>query len=78
MVKKKVNLKTVMDVQKFNHIVVGFPFDIDLAHDRYIIDAKSIMGIFSLNLASNLDLTVYADESEAKDLLEQLQEFFVK
>ena len=43
-------LKSVQDVKDFVRIVNDFPFDIDLSSGRYIVDAKSIMGIFSLDM----------------------------
>ena len=45
-----IRLSTINDVKDFVHIVNQCPYDIDLISGRYIVDAKSIMGIFSLDL----------------------------
>ena len=44
-------LNSINDVKEFVNIVSKYDFDIDLTSGRYVVDAKSIMGIFSLNLS---------------------------
>ena len=56
-----VALKAIDDVKNFVNTVLLFDFDIDLVSGRYAIDAKSIMGIFSLDLANEIDMTVHCD-----------------
>ena len=46
----------VNDITKFN-------YDFDLVSGRYVIDAKSIMGIFSLDLSKPIDLNIHAEEN---------------
>ena len=55
---KNILLNTVDKVKNFVNITTKFPFDICLKSGRYTIDAKSIMGIFSLNLAKPIKLVV--------------------
>ena len=53
-----------------------YDFDIDLVSGRYAIDAKSIMGIFSLDLSKPIQLNAHTDDAE--DLLKDLNKFIVK
>ncbi len=69
----KINLKSINDVKEFVRIVNRFPCEVDLASGRYVVDAKSIMGIFSLDLTSPISVKIHGDECPG--LLEQLQIF---
>jgi phosphotransferase system HPr-like phosphotransfer protein len=60
----KVNLDSVNKVKEFVEITGKFPEDLDLAHGKYVIDAKSLMGIFSLDLSKPLDLTINSDDED--------------
>ncbi len=55
-------LKTIIDVKNFVNAINDFEFDVDLVSGRYVVDAKSIMGIFSLDLSRPITLRVFADE----------------
>lgn len=57
-------LKSIQDVKDFVRIVNEFPFDIDLSSGRYIVDAKSIMGIFSLDLSKPILVDTHADKDQ--------------
>lgn len=70
-----VHLKSINDVKEFVRIVNEFPYDVDLASGRYIVDAKSIMGIFSLDLAKPIDVEIHNDNSE--DLEKKLKPFTI-
>jgi len=69
-------LDTVDKVKGFVNTVAPLEGDIDLGSDRYIIDAKSIMGIFSLDLSKPLKLTIH-DEATAARLVPMLQAYIV-
>jgi phosphotransferase system HPr-like phosphotransfer protein len=60
-------------VKAFVAITQDSPYEILLKSGKYIVDAKSILGIFSLDLSQPLTVEVYADSCD--DLLEQLKEF---
>jgi len=68
-------LKSINDVKEFVRIVNEFSYDVDLSSGRYIVDAKSIMGIFSLDLAKPILVDVH--DSDALDLKARLTEFMV-
>ena len=56
MTKTTVSLQAINDVKDFVNIVMKYEFDIDLVSGRYAVDAKSIMGIFSLDLSKPIEL----------------------
>ena len=66
-------LSNIQDVRDFVNIVVLLEYEVDLAQGRYLIDAKSIMGIFSLDLLS--PITVIAHTDYAEDFFEKLARF---
>lgn len=57
-------LKSINDVKDFVNIVNKYDFDVDLTSGRYVVDAKSIMGIFSLDLAKPIKIDVHSDDCE--------------
>lgn len=72
----KIMLSTIRDVQTFVGIATAFDGDIDLSSGRYVVDAKSIIGIFSLDLLSPITLTVRSGNAER--LFAELDAFIVK
>ena len=65
MVNAKIRLYTISDIREFVNIATKYDFDIDLKSGRYIVDAKSIMGIFSLDLMNPIELSAnIPDEAE--------------
>ena len=70
-------INTIDKVKQFVQLVSGFEGDLDLSTGRYTIDAKSIMGIFSLDISKPLDLTIYNDE-KAAEYIEQLHDFIIE
>lgn len=76
-IKKTLNLNEVVKIQKFVSSASIQNYDIDVISGRYIIDAKSIMGIFSLDLSRPINILIHADEAEAKDFLDVIKNFEV-
>lgn len=65
-----VKITTIDDVKKFVSTVMTFEYDIDLVSGRYAIDAKSIMGIFSIDLSKELKVVAHTDDdAELKSAL---------
>ncbi len=64
---KSVNilLSSINDVKTFVNVVSKYDFDVDLSSDRYVVDAKSIMGIFSLDLSKPIKVDAYSDDCAA-------------
>jgi phosphotransferase system HPr-like phosphotransfer protein len=63
---KKIQLNSIEDVKKFVNLVNTYPCDIDMVAGRYTIDAKSIMGIFSLDLSKPIDVVINDDKYSEK------------
>lgn len=57
----QISLNSIDKVKSFVNAITQFNFDFDLISGRYVIDAKSIMGIFSLDLSKPIDLNIHAD-----------------
>ena len=72
----KININTINDVKNFVSIVSRCDYDVDIVSGRYAIDAKSIMGIFSLDLSKELTLNIHSDN--CADFLDQISKYIVK
>ena len=71
----KVRLNSIEAVRNFVEIVRKFEGEIDLSSGRYVVDAKSIMGIFSLDLMNPITLTAHSEHCDK--LMDELKEFIV-
>ena len=71
-----ISLKMMENVKEFVNIVSKYNYDVDLRSGRFVIDAKSIMGIFSLDLSKPVILEIYNDKCD--DLIKELKGFIVK
>lgn len=68
-------LNTINDVKDFVNIVAKYDFDIDLVSGRYAVDAKSIMGIFSLDLSKKIRVEVHTDD--ASEFMKEINKYIV-
>ena len=59
----KISLNSIDKVKAFVNDITKFDYDFDLVSGRYVIDAKSIMGIFSLDLSTPIDLNIHAEDN---------------
>ena len=71
-----ISLNSIEKVKSFANVIARFDGEFDLVSGRYIVDAKSIMGIFSLNLYEPLRLDIRAD-NQADAVIEALQPYLV-
>ena len=69
----QISLNSIDKVKAFVNDISKYDFDFDLVSGRYVIDAKSIMGIFSLDLSKPIDLNVHAEGSSLDNVLETLK-----
>ncbi len=67
-----IKLTTIADVQKFVTTVTLFESDVDIVSGRYIVDAKSILGLLSLDLSKPLEVNIY---SCTEDIEKQISQF---
>lgn len=59
----QISLNSIDKVKSFVNDITKFNNDFDLVSGRYVIDAKSIMGIFSLDLSKSIDLNIHAEDN---------------
>lgn len=76
MKKCTIQLSSIQDVREFVDIVTKHDMEIDLTSGRYIVDAKSIMGIFSLDLMKPIGMQIHSDDCD--ELINSLSKFMVE
>ena len=76
MVTYKISLATINDVKDFVNMVMKYDFEVDLVSGRYAVDAKSIMGIFSLDLSKPIDLAIHTEDN-LNEILEALKPYII-
>lgn len=72
----QISLNSIDKVKSFVNAITQFNFDFDLISGRYVIDAKSIMGIFSLDLSKPIDLNIHS-ENQIDEILTTLAPYIV-
>ena len=72
---KSVNIRLSLaeNVKAFVNLVNRYPYDVDLRAGLHVVDAKSILGIFSLDLSKPISMEIYADDCD--DLLNDVKPF---
>lgn len=68
-----ISLNMAENVKAFVNIMSRYPYEVDLRSDRYVVDAKSILGIFSLDLSKPVILEVFDDDCQ--DLMDAIKPF---
>ena len=69
----KISLQMAQNVKDFVNIVQEYPYEIDLKSEKYVVDAKSILGIFSLDLSKPVTVEIHSDNCD--DLIAALKKF---
>ena len=72
----QISLNSLDKVKAFVNDITRFDNDFDLVSGRYVIDAKSIMGIFSLDLSKPIDLSIHAEDN-LDEILETLKPYMI-
>ena len=72
----QISLNSIDKVKSFVNDITKFDYDFDLVSGIYVIDAKSIMGIFSLDLSRPIDLNIHAEEN-VDEVLETLKPYMI-
>lgn len=72
----QISLNSIDKVKSFVNSITQYEYDFDLISGRYVIDAKSIMGIFSLDLSKPIDLAIHA-ENNAEEIMETLKPYLI-
>ena len=72
-----ISLNSIEKVKTFVNDINRFDYDFDLVSGRYVIDAKSIMGIFSLDLSKPITLNSHADDANIDSVMNILSQYIV-
>lgn len=72
----KIILRDIQSVRDFVQQVILLDYEVDLVQERYIVDAKSIMGIFALDILSPITVKAYTDD--ATDFFKSIEKYIVK
>ena len=73
----QISLNSIDKVKSFVNTITQFEYDFDLISGRYVIDAKSIMGIFSLDISKPIDLNVHT-EKNTEDIMAALKPYLAE
>ena len=73
----QISLDSIEKVKNFVNTIAAYDFDFDLVSGRYVIDAKSIMGLFSLDLSKPIDLNVHIDDENSEDVKKALEPYII-
>lgn len=73
-----ISLNSIDKVKAFVNDISKYDFDFDLVSGRYVIDAKSIMGIFSLDLSKPINLNIHAEGSALDAILAVVQAYVIE
>ena len=73
-----ISLNSIDKVKAFVNDISKYDFDFDLVSGRYVIDAKSIMGIFSLDLSKPINLNIHAEGSMLDTILTIVQPYVIE
>ena len=73
-----ISLNSIDKVKSFVNDISKFNFDFDLVSGRYVIDAKSIMGIFSLDLSKPIELNIHAEGENLASVMEKLTPYIIE
>lgn len=77
MIKKKIHLEGIQDVKKFVNTAGRYEFEVDLQSGRYAVDAKSIMGIFSLDLTKEIQMEIHGEGETVDEFLKEIEEYIL-
>lgn len=78
MVKKKIIMPTVADVKEFVTAMNSCPVNAEIKTERYTVDAKSLMGIFSLDLSNPVELRLDCESDQAETIVKSIEKFIIE
>lgn len=71
-----IKLQNIDQIKTLVQAVTVSPYDIDIVSGRYVVDAKSILGIFSLDIEKPLELIIHGED--CTEILQELEPFIIK
>lgn len=73
-----ISLTTIEQVKSFVNDIIAFDYELDVSSERHVINAKSILGLFSLDFTKPLQLTIHSsDDDDLTELLDVLKPYLV-
>lgn len=72
----QITLNSIEKVKSFVNVIANYDYDFDLVSGRYVVDAKSIMGIFSLDLTKPITLNIHSN-TDIDKILEDLKPYLI-
>ena len=73
----QISLNSIDKVKSFVNEITKYDYDFDLVSGRYVIDSKSIMRNYSLDLTKPIDLNIHAENQDADNIIELLKPYLV-
>ena len=73
----QISLNSIDKVKSFVNDITKFDYDFDLVSGRYVIDAKSIMGIFSLDLSKPIDLNIHVEGGNTDEVMDVIKPYLI-
>lgn len=77
MTRTMVLIDSIEKIKKFNSIMQQAPLKADLKLQKYIVDAASILGIYSIDTVKPVELRIHGNDERAEHILESIKEFIV-
>lgn len=75
MIKRSIKFSSVNEIKDFVNLTMVQPFDIDLMAGRYVVDAKSILAVFGLDLDSEVTIVIHAEDKEAENFIAKVNKY---
>lgn len=73
-----ITLNQIDKIRKFNEQILSFESDIDITKGRYIIDAKSLIGLFTIDLAEPFNVVIHSDDKDELEKFDKFIQEFIK
>ena len=73
----QISLNSIVKVKSIVNDITKFDYDFDLVSGRYVIDAKSIMGIFSLDLSKPIDLNIHSEGGNTEEVMNVIKAYLI-
>ena len=76
---RSIRLDNMEQIKNFNAVVLKYKYDIDIVYSRYVVNAKSLLALFSLDLPGVVTMVVYeyGNREEVMELMEALKDFII-
>lgn len=72
-----INLNNILKIKKFIQDVEKITSDVDIVRGRYVVDAKSVMGIFSMDISKPIEVVLHSDKPEEIALFDEIMERYM-